>query len=109
MRILMLGWEFPPFISGGLGTACRGLTEGLKRADARVLFVLPRAIDPAGAAAADAAGAASIRYATPGRRQIDRVVVAAVSSALTSPYLSERETSGRETFSQTPSSLRVMG
>ena len=22
MRVLMLGWEFPPYISGGLGTAC---------------------------------------------------------------------------------------
>ena len=23
----MLGWEFPPFIAGGLGTACYGLTR----------------------------------------------------------------------------------
>ncbi len=22
MKVFMLGWEFPPFISGGLGTAC---------------------------------------------------------------------------------------
>jgi 7-carboxy-7-deazaguanine synthase len=29
MRVLMLGWEFPPHISGGLGTACAGLTRGL--------------------------------------------------------------------------------
>ena len=29
MRVFMLGWEFPPFISGGLGTACRGIAEGL--------------------------------------------------------------------------------
>jgi len=47
MRVLMLGWEFPPFISGGLGTACHGLTEALRRQHARVLFVLPRAIDSA--------------------------------------------------------------
>lgn len=46
MRILMLGWEFPPFISGGLGTACYGLTRGLDRLGARVLFVLPRAVEP---------------------------------------------------------------
>ena len=26
MRVFMLGWEFPPYISGGLGTACFGLT-----------------------------------------------------------------------------------
>lgn len=29
MNVLMFGWEFPPFISGGLGTACAGLTEGV--------------------------------------------------------------------------------
>ena len=41
---MMLGWEFPPHISGGLGTACYGLTKGLRRLDAEVLFVLPRAV-----------------------------------------------------------------
>lgn len=45
MRILMLGWEFPPFISGGLGTACYGLTRALDRLGHQVLFVLPRAIE----------------------------------------------------------------
>ncbi len=42
MRVLMLGWEFPPFISGGLGTACYGLTKALSRQHVDVLFVLPR-------------------------------------------------------------------
>ncbi|MDX9911289.1 MAG: glycosyltransferase family 4 protein [Phycisphaerales bacterium] len=45
MRILMLGWEFPPFIAGGLGTACYGLTRALDRRGHEVLFVLPRAVD----------------------------------------------------------------
>lgn len=45
MRILMLGWEFPPFIAGGLGTACYGLTKALARAGHQVLFVLPKTID----------------------------------------------------------------
>ncbi|HBS29189.1 MAG TPA: hypothetical protein DEB06_06990 [Phycisphaerales bacterium] len=45
MRILMLGWEFPPFISGGLGTACHGLTRALDRLGHRVQFVLPKSID----------------------------------------------------------------
>ena len=27
MKVLMLGWEFPLFIAGGLGTACYGLTR----------------------------------------------------------------------------------
>lgn len=39
----MLGWEFPPHISGGLGTACHGIVHGLNRADVDVLFVIPRA------------------------------------------------------------------
>ena len=47
MRILMLGWEFPPFIAGGLGVACHGLTRALDRAGHEVIFVLPRPIkDP---------------------------------------------------------------
>jgi glycosyltransferase involved in cell wall biosynthesis len=45
MRVLMLGWEFPPFISGGLGTACYGLTRALSAQDVKVLFVLPRPAD----------------------------------------------------------------
>ncbi|HVZ94863.1 MAG TPA: glycosyltransferase [Phycisphaerales bacterium] len=45
MRILMLGWEFPPFISGGLGTACYGLTRALDRLGHDVVFVLPKSVD----------------------------------------------------------------
>ncbi len=41
MRVLMLGWEFPPHISGGLGTACLGLTRALDRQHVEVVFVLP--------------------------------------------------------------------
>ncbi|OHB66309.1 MAG: hypothetical protein A2Y77_06630 [Planctomycetes bacterium RBG_13_62_9] len=40
----MLGWEFPPFISGGLGTACYGLTKAMDRLGMPVTFVLPRAM-----------------------------------------------------------------
>lgn len=44
MKVLMFGWEFPPHISGGLGTACYGLTKGLAGLDdVRVLFVVPKA------------------------------------------------------------------
>jgi len=44
MNIFMLGWEFPPYISGGLGTACYGLTRGLSELGHRVIFVLPKAV-----------------------------------------------------------------
>ena len=40
-QVLMFGWEFPPFISGGLGTACYGLTTSMKKYGAEVHFVLP--------------------------------------------------------------------
>ncbi len=43
MRVLMFGWEFPPHITGGLGTACFGLTRGLAKKNIEVLFVVPKA------------------------------------------------------------------
>ncbi|MCD4729605.1 MAG: glycosyltransferase family 4 protein [Bacteroidales bacterium] len=39
----MFGWEFPPHITGGLGTACYGMTKGLLKQGAEVLFVVPKA------------------------------------------------------------------
>jgi glycosyltransferase involved in cell wall biosynthesis len=44
MRVLMFGWEFPPHISGGLGTACYGLTKGLYSTGVKdIIFVVPKA------------------------------------------------------------------
>jgi glycosyltransferase involved in cell wall biosynthesis len=44
MRVLMFGWEFPPHISGGLGTASYGLTRGMTAMDdMEVIFVVPKA------------------------------------------------------------------
>lgn len=54
----MLGWEFPPFITGGLGTACYGLTKALDRQGVDVTFVLPKTIP--------ADGASHVRLVTPG-------------------------------------------
>ena len=43
MKVLMLGWEFPPHISGGLGTACQGIVSALgKIPDTKVIFVVPK-------------------------------------------------------------------
>ncbi len=43
MKVLMFGWEFPPHISGGLGTACYGLTKGMMNAGGVDLtFVVPK-------------------------------------------------------------------
>lgn len=43
MRALMFGWEFPPHILGGLGTASYGLTKGMSlQDDMDILFVIPK-------------------------------------------------------------------
>jgi hypothetical protein len=43
IKVLMFGWEFPPHISGGLGTACYGLTRGLAKLNkVDVAFVVPK-------------------------------------------------------------------
>lgn len=44
MKVLMLGWEYPPHINGGLGTACEGLTTGLARHGVAIDFVIPRLV-----------------------------------------------------------------
>ena len=44
MKALMFGWEFPPHILGGLGTASFGLTKGMsKQQDLEITFVIPKA------------------------------------------------------------------
>jgi len=57
MKVFMLGWEFPPYISGGLGTACHGLTRALDQIGVEVAFVLPVALPH------DAAG--HVQFRTP--------------------------------------------
>jgi glycosyltransferase involved in cell wall biosynthesis len=44
LKVLMFGWEFPPHNSGGLGTACFGLTKALSREATDVVFVLPKKV-----------------------------------------------------------------
>ena len=43
MKALMFGWEFPPHILGGLGTASFGLTKGMAECgDMDITFVIPK-------------------------------------------------------------------
>ena len=42
MTVLMFGWEFPPHITGGLGTACFGLTKSLFLRGMDIIFVVPK-------------------------------------------------------------------
>ena len=91
MRVLMLGWEYPPFISGGLGTACRGLTEAMKQLQIRILFVLPRSIEASPRAELDEDGDESRDRSDGDRpgvlvRPGGFVELAPVPSAVTNPY-----------------------
>ena len=45
VKVLMFGWEFPPHNSGGLGTACLGLTRALAGANTAITFVLPKRVN----------------------------------------------------------------
>lgn len=40
-RVLMIGWEYPPHNSGGLGVACEGLTQALAERGTEIFFTLP--------------------------------------------------------------------
>lgn len=73
-RILMFGWEFPPFNSGGLGVACQGLTRSLSERGFQVTFVMPKKLD------------ISTPYARMVFAQKDDVDIRVIDSALT-PYV----------------------
>lgn len=42
MKVLMLGWEFPPFFAGGVGMVCYELTREMAKArDVSITYVMP--------------------------------------------------------------------
>ncbi len=83
MRVFMLGWEFPPHISGGLGTACYGMTKGLDEIGVEVCFVLPTAVPLAAASHVEFRSPANLTEDAKGRpfqnvefHQVDAVLQA---------------------------------
>ncbi len=58
----MFGWEFPPHITGGLGTACYGMTKGLARHGVDVIFVVPKAYGDEDQQAVTLRNASGIRF-----------------------------------------------
>lgn len=42
MKVAMLGWEFPPFVAGGLGVHCLELTKSLAKQGIEIDFYMPR-------------------------------------------------------------------
>jgi glycogen(starch) synthase len=45
MKVLMLGWELPPYNSGGLGIACYQMCKALSKKDIDIEFILPYQAD----------------------------------------------------------------
>jgi glycosyltransferase involved in cell wall biosynthesis len=43
-KVLMIGWEYPPHHSGGLGVACQGMAHALIDNDVHVCFLLPKTV-----------------------------------------------------------------
>lgn len=87
-KVVMLGWEFPPFITGGLGTACYGLTKAMDEMGVEVTFVLPKAVRGEHASHVDlmAPGLdpehAEFAKADPSLAAVEEARVAAVAAAL---------------------------
>ena len=85
----MLGWEFPPHISGGLGTACLGITRGLAHHGVEVTLVLPRAFGDEPQDSARILGCSTAEIDSPTGPSSDALVrILGVDSSL-SPYLDE--------------------
>lgn len=45
MKVLMFGWEFPPYFAGGVGVVCYNLTKSLSQLGANITFVMPSGPD----------------------------------------------------------------
>src|SRR4051812_19260995 len=96
MRVFMLGWEFPPFISGGLGTACYGLTKAMSGIGTDILFVLPRPVStPFSTHLKLVSPRPGSPLAVPSTEfrldEFDRVTFRTINAALGEPYQSAEE------------------
>lgn len=92
MRVLMFGWEFPPHITGGLGTACHGLSYALSQLVSKITFVLPRIKGPRSASPVDLLSVADIPLPTGAMHTawIPELELLCIDSSLR-PYVSEEE------------------
>ena len=107
----MLGWEFPPFISGGLGTACYGLTKAMSSLGTDILFVLPRPVStPFSTHVRLVSPHADSPLSGPATEfrldEFQNVTFRTIDAQLTSPYLSPQKAAGHEKV-VTPGQKRV--
>ncbi len=112
MRVLMFGWEFPPHISGGLGTASYGLTKGMTTLDdLEVIFVVPKAWGDEDQSVVRLIGANKVPvsfkqiYYKGTRRAIEKIEVASKIIPYTDPEdfwkVTRSEVTGHKLFVQT--------
>lgn len=93
MRVLMLGWEFPPFITGGLGTACYGLTRAMSARGTQISFVLPKHVG--------GEYTSHVKMLTPQTQRAatgDRTPQAVASTFMADPKPTPVDTQGKEAF-----------
>jgi glycosyltransferase involved in cell wall biosynthesis len=114
----MFGWEFPPHISGGLGTASFGLTRGMATLDdLEVIFVVPKAWGDEDQSIVRLIGANQVRvsskkvYYKGFKRPIERIEVSSKIVPYTDPEdfwkLLRSDISGYSFFVQTNSKGKV--
>ncbi len=112
MRVLMFGWEFPPHISGGLGTASYGLTRGLTKIPGlQIRFVIPKAFGDENPSKIELVGANNVALTRRKvnyekfLREIEYIEVDSLLVPYTDPDEYERKVkeaqSGRKKFIQT--------
>jgi glycogen(starch) synthase len=104
MKVLMFGWEYPPFLSGGLGTACYGITQGLSSNSVEVKLILPsrRGIVPETKPHIEILGADEIVTSEGFREALEGTLTYQKGSQMLSPFLSPYGTplSSRDFFSR---------
>ena len=104
MKVLMFGWEYPPFLSGGLGTACYGITQGLSNNNVEVKLILPsrRGIVPETKTNIEILGADEIVMTEEFKSMLEKTLSFQKGTEMISPFLSPYGTqlSGSEFFSR---------
>lgn len=107
MKTLMFGWEFPPHITGGLGTASFGLTRGLYENGVEIIFVVPKAYGDEDQRALKIVNASDVRlpYEDKGFREIlekiEYIEIGANIIPYVNPELYVEEQLNKETYEVT--------
>lgn len=75
MKVLMFGWEYPPHIAGGLGTACYGMTHGLAENNIEVTMVIPKVFGGESDSQVRVLDASSVNVSTDAARRFAPVII----------------------------------